>query len=288
MVVKHINSDAEFLPVLEEAEGKLVVVDFFATWCGPCQQIAPFFEQLSNKYPQAVFAKVDVDKCRSVAGSQGVTAMPTFIFYMNKSSVDTLRGGNPQELENKVKRWVESSGISSGQLAEVDGQVDLMMFVMKKDIECLNESSDHNFDYFLTTGGASHLESDVDEQMIISIPFNQPVKLHSLKFKGPQNFGPKTVKVFINVPCTFDFDQASHMEPVQTLEFTENQIMEGEIINLRYVKFQNVQNVLFFIVDNQGGMDTTRINQFKMYGTPLTATNMQDFKRVAGKAGEAH
>lgn len=49
--------------------------------------------------------------------------MPTFIYYINKSNVDSLRGANPHELEAKVKRWIESSSISSGAPAEVPGQV---------------------------------------------------------------------------------------------------------------------------------------------------------------------
>lgn len=46
--------------------------------------IAPVFEQLAAKYPRAVFLKVDVDKCQETAAAQGVSAMPTFIFYRNK------------------------------------------------------------------------------------------------------------------------------------------------------------------------------------------------------------
>lgn len=52
--------------------------------CGPCQRIAPHFEQLPDKYPRAVFLKVDVDKCQDTAAAQGVSAMPTFFFYRNK------------------------------------------------------------------------------------------------------------------------------------------------------------------------------------------------------------
>lgn len=48
--------------------------------------IAPHFEQLPGKYPNAVFLKVDVDKCQDTAAAQGVSAMPTFIFYRNKVS----------------------------------------------------------------------------------------------------------------------------------------------------------------------------------------------------------
>lgn len=52
--------------------------------CGPCQRIAPHFEQFPTKYPRAIFLKVDVDKCQDTAAAQGVSAMPTFFFYRNK------------------------------------------------------------------------------------------------------------------------------------------------------------------------------------------------------------
>lgn len=61
-------------------------VYYFYHRCGPCQRIAPIFEKLAAKYARAVFVKVDVDKCQNTAASQGVSAMPTFIFYRNKVS----------------------------------------------------------------------------------------------------------------------------------------------------------------------------------------------------------
>ena len=64
--------------------------------------------------------------------------------------------------------------------------------------------------------------------------------------------------------------------------------LEGGLISLKYVKFQNVMNMTVFIKDNQSGAETTRINHFQMIGSPVATTNMSDFKRVAGKKGESH
>ena len=68
---------------------------------------------------------------------------------------------------------------------------------------------------------------------------------------------------------------------------TEEQL-EGQIIPLKFVKFQNVQNLMFFFKDNQGGDEVTQIDHLSIIGTPIQSTNMDDFKRVSGKKGEAH
>jgi len=279
--VKHLEKDADFDTELTSAGGRLVVVDFFATWCGPCQRIAPFFEQLSVRYPSGVFLKLDVDKLQATAAAQGVRAMPTFNLYLNRAKVDSVTGADQQMLENKVKQWLENAGTT--EASAVPGQIDLSGLLMKATIECMNEDDSHNLRDLLS---GSNLQSDCDEQLIINLPFNQPVKIHSIRIKGPSQNGPKTVKIFINHPRTLDFDQAEAMEPVQQLEFTKQQMEAGEIVNLRYVKFQNVQNIQLFVKDNLGGTDKTRIDELKLYGTPLNVTKMDDFKRVAGKKGE--
>ncbi|XP_074661371.1 thioredoxin-like protein 1 [Tubulanus polymorphus] len=285
--LKVLNDDAEFQTELNSAGSKLVVVDFFATWCGPCHQIAPVFEGYATKYSNAVFLKVDVDKLTVVTNRFNITAMPTFTFFKNKVKVDEIKGADPVALEEKIKKHYQEPG-ESDETVEVKGHIDLSKMIQMNGSECLNESDDHTLKHALSPKGG-YLQSDCDEQLIISLEFSQPVKLHSLKMYAPDDgTAPKTIKLFTNRPQTLDFDSAESMDAIQKIQLTPDDVKEGTLIPLRYVKFQNVSSVSIFVNDNQGGEETTVINYLGFIGSPVMATNMSDFKRVAGKKGESH
>lgn len=114
MSIIEINDDASFADKLSEAGQRLVVCDFFATWCGPCNMIAPFFKQLSTRYPNAVFIKIDVDKCQGTAMANNVSAMPTFVFMRNRVEIDRIRGADKNSLENKVKQHYTQPAAGGG------------------------------------------------------------------------------------------------------------------------------------------------------------------------------
>ncbi|KAL0267969.1 UNVERIFIED_CONTAM: hypothetical protein PYX00_010082 [Menopon gallinae] len=286
-LVKEIHDDVQFQTEMSAAGSKLVVADFSATWCVPCHRIAPVFESLAMKYPSALFIKVDVDKCQETAASQNITAMPTFIFYRFRIPIDRLQGADPITLESKIKQhYIDEDEEGGNDMCEVAGHMDLSAFIARNECECLNESDSHPFPN-TQNASSSYLESDCDEQLIISVNFTQSVKLHSIKIKAPEAQGPKTVKVFINQPRLLDFDLAESSVPVQELVLDKSDL-DGGPINLRYVKFQNVHNVQLFIKDNQTGAETTIIETLGFIGSPISTTRMGDFKRIGGRKGEGH
>ena len=71
----------------------VVLVDFFADWCGPCKMLAPFIEQLANQYDgKAKIAKLNVDECQDIAMQFGVMSIPTVIIFKNGEQVEQFVG----------------------------------------------------------------------------------------------------------------------------------------------------------------------------------------------------
>ncbi|KAM8900390.1 thioredoxin b [Spinachia spinachia] len=102
--VREVESLAEFHKILKESGDKLVVVDFTATWCGPCKMIGPIFVQEAAKpeNKNVVFLKVDVDECDDVSKECGISCMPTFHFYKNSAKVFEFSGANKDTLLEKL------------------------------------------------------------------------------------------------------------------------------------------------------------------------------------------
>jgi len=283
MVVFQCESDADFAEKVNSAGPKLIVVQLGASWCGPCRDFAGTFESLSAKYDNAIFIKVDVEECEGVGAKFQVNSLPTFVILKDKKKVDQLSGANKAALESKIITYYQDVDKED---SGVKGMMDLDTLLDKKLCECLNESDDHPYQHALTSGGG-FLESDCDEQLILSLSYNQAVKVHSIKVRAPQDKGPKNIRIFMNQPNTLDFDSADSMVATQDLTLTPGQL-DGAPITLKFVKFQNVQNLQFFIKDNQEGGEVTQIDYFSVVGTPIGTTNMNEFKRVQGKKGEAH
>jgi thioredoxin 1 len=103
--VHNVANKSEFDAALAEGD-KLVVLDCFATWCGPCKVIAPQVVKMSEAYPTAKFLKLDVDDVPDVAQELGIRAMPTFVLFKNKEKVAEVVGANPKALEAAIKQHV--------------------------------------------------------------------------------------------------------------------------------------------------------------------------------------
>ncbi|KAI9837187.1 MAG: Cytoplasmic thioredoxin isoenzyme 2 [Sclerophora amabilis] len=86
----------------------LMVVDCFATWCGPCKVIAPEIVKFSESYPNARFYKLDIDEVPDVAQELGITAMPTFVLFKNGETLGKIVGANAKALELAIVDKLEA------------------------------------------------------------------------------------------------------------------------------------------------------------------------------------
>jgi thioredoxin 1 len=102
-MTKIVTTLQEFNEILKEAGTRLVVVDFFASWCIPCKHIAPEFTSLEEKNPGVVFLKVDVDENSETAEAYMVSVMPTFIFFQNGKSFYSFEGADMTHVEYIVR-----------------------------------------------------------------------------------------------------------------------------------------------------------------------------------------
>ena len=87
-MLKHINDRDEFNAAIKEC---VVLVDFFATWCGPCKMLSPVLEEVSNEV-NATIIKVDVDEAGPLAAQYGIQAVPTLILFKDGQRVDVRMG----------------------------------------------------------------------------------------------------------------------------------------------------------------------------------------------------
>ncbi|OIT05881.1 PREDICTED: thioredoxin H2-like [Nicotiana attenuata] len=96
----HFNSSKQL--------NKLIVVDFAATWCGPCKMMEPVINAMSANYTDVDFVKIDVDELSDVAQEFGVQAMPTFLLLKQGKEVERVVGAKKDELEKKILKHREA------------------------------------------------------------------------------------------------------------------------------------------------------------------------------------
>ncbi|CAD6577824.1 MAG: hypothetical protein TREMPRED_002044 [Tremellales sp. Tagirdzhanova-0007] len=279
--IKEISSTSEFDNLVKGLPAtQLLVIDFHAVWCGPCHAIAPVLEALSNKFMHVKFVKIDVDKQAQLAQRFSVRAMPTFKLLKGGKEIAELRGASPQQLNSIVAQHAgpapapgaASTGTTATPAAgPSDSTISLLTHITSKGLSCLNESAAHPLSSIIGPNagpkGRSYLESDVDAELLISIPFNETVKLKAIQFfsgVSPAQ-APKSIKLFIN-HTSLDFSDTESLTPAQEIELTPEDV-KGNKVDLRFVRFQNVRSLHVLVKDNQEDEETTRVESLDVFGT---------------------
>ena len=208
---------------------------------------------------------------------------------MQLAAHSQLKGASPPQLNALVAQHAgpvpaptaskptasSSTGSSAPATAPADATSSLLHNITSKGLTCLNESASHPLSSIVGPNagpkGRSYLESDVDPELLIAIPFLEPVKLKAISIFGGvcPSQAPKTIKLFIN-HLSLDFNDAETLDPAQELELSEEDI-RGNKVELRFVRFQNVRSLHILVKDNQENEETTRIDSIDVFGTSESA-----------------
>ncbi|KAI0817367.1 thioredoxin-like protein [Xylaria sp. FL0064] len=102
MTVHNFATKAEFEQAIKKYP--VVLLDAFATWCGPCKAIAPVIAKMSEEeqYKDVYFAKIDVDELPELSQELGITAMPTFLAFKDGEPAGKIMGANPAAIQKLV------------------------------------------------------------------------------------------------------------------------------------------------------------------------------------------
>jgi len=107
---RYLANKSEFDACLAEAGDKLVVVNFTASWCGPCQRISPAFVSMSQELPDVIFVKVDMDANGETGRACGVSTMPTYQFYRSGGKVAEFSGANEARIRSTIDEHRPAQG----------------------------------------------------------------------------------------------------------------------------------------------------------------------------------
>ncbi|KAH8594394.1 thiol-disulfide exchange intermediate [Bisporella sp. PMI_857] len=292
-MVLEIRSLSEFNKL---KKNPLLVIDFYATWCGPCKAISPMFEKLAKQHEGSksiIFAKVDVDKARDVSQELGITAMPTFKFFRNGQEVDQVRGADPNGLTKKIGTYTEAAlkeapATTTVADAKSAGPASLRSLIDVASSRLLNTStlsSIKNIQSPPPAGYAVASAAASGAQFLIHLNFTQAVTPSLIKLtisKDSQSNAPSRVQAGSNVPVKItktpegvetndlEFESLSKAENTQSFNVYSDEYNDGKTeLKLKASKFTGIKSLTLRVDANLSGEPKTisKIGELDIIGT---------------------
>ncbi|KAI1001513.1 hypothetical protein K3495_g6687 [Podosphaera aphanis] len=277
----------------EIKKSPLLIVDFFATWCGPCNTISPIFEKLSANYsssPQIVFAKCDVDQASDIAQACGIAAMPTFQFYKLGRKVDEIKGADAQQLQTKIGYYAtavvkdaESAAGASHDNSKPRSLGDLIEVDASKLRGASNLSSVRNIVSPPPAGYAIASQTG-QAQLLAHLHFKATVTAHEVRItagKDSMGSAPSRIQVGSNVPVKInsvegaaekddlEMESLSKAENIQEFQIFSDDYVNGiAVLKLKGSKFSGIKSLTIRVDSNMSGEPgtVTKISQMEIFG----------------------
>lgn len=282
----------------------LLVIDFYATWCGPCKVISPVFDKLAKPHESStsiIFAKCDVDKAKDVAQACNITAMPTFQFFRQGKKVDEVKGADPQQLTTKIGYYTtaaaketadggQGSSTKAGQSSTAStGPASLRPLIDLNNGKLLNASLLSSVRNIASPPPAGYaVASAGGSRLLIHLPFTQAVTPSTLKItiaKDSISNAPSRIQVGTNVPVRvtkspegvesndLDIEAAiGKAENTQGFNIYSDEYVNGVAeLKLKASKFTGVKSLTIRIDANMSGESTTvsKIGAMDVIGTKV-------------------
>ena len=102
-----IANSAEEVEQEIEKSSNIILLDFYANWCGPCKRLTPILEEMENEFQNATFIKINVDDLDELSEKYSIKCMPTIIFIKDKEIVHRIEGCKIEEIRNTLKKYSE-------------------------------------------------------------------------------------------------------------------------------------------------------------------------------------
>ncbi|KAH6683107.1 thiol-disulfide exchange intermediate [Halenospora varia] len=265
----------------------LLIIDFYAVWCGPCKAISPAFDKLAKQHEGStsiIFAKVDVDKAKDVAQTCGITAMPTFQFFKNGSKVDEVKGADVNQLNTKIGYYTaaalkegpaQSTNASSSSSAAA-GPGSLRSLIDIEGSKLLNTSILSNVRNIANpppAGVAIGSATAGGAQLLIYLKFTEAITPSHLKItaaKASMPNAPSRVQVGTNVPVRItkspegvetndlSMESISKAENSQSFNiYSDEYVNDTAELKLKASKFSGVKSLTIRVDANLSGEPKT-------------------------------
>lgn len=109
--MKLVDSQEDYANKIFNSQKKIILIDFFANWCGPCKLLTPKLENLEKKYDNIEILKVDVDNdnCSKISDLYKITCMPTILFIKDNKNQEEFKveGNNIELIEENIKKLIK-------------------------------------------------------------------------------------------------------------------------------------------------------------------------------------
>jgi hypothetical protein len=165
--------------------------------------------------------------------------------------------------------------MASGLTTSLNDQINV------NSVECLNADEDSNVALLFSEANQRGIQSDIDPQLLVSIPFRHPVRLSGIQFSYDQDTDPaaipESIKLFSN-RVSLGFSDAESLPALQTLSHSE--IVSGEIVPLKLALFQNVVSLQVFVDNNKGCVDKSVLGNIRLFGSLAEKMDMREFKKI--------